>query len=100
VGRGPDRSRRRRTQGRTRQAKRNLRAASLNTSVTVSVGVAAPNSGSAAPEEVVKAADTALYRAKESGRNRVVAYREASALTARRQPPGRTQSRGRNRANP
>ena len=93
VVRGPDRSRRRRKERRSRHAKRSLRAASLNTSVTVSIGVAGSNGGSVAPEEVVKAADTALYRAKESGRNRVVAYRETSALTVSRQ------ARRRNRAN-
>jgi diguanylate cyclase (GGDEF)-like protein len=38
--------------------------------VTVSIG-AAQARGSAVPEEVVKAADRALYRAKEGGRNRV-----------------------------
>jgi diguanylate cyclase (GGDEF)-like protein len=38
--------------------------------VTVSIGVAQAR-GSAAPEQVVKAADRALYRAKEGGRNRL-----------------------------
>ena len=38
--------------------------------VTVSIG-AAQARGSALPEQVVKAADKALYRAKEGGRNRV-----------------------------
>jgi diguanylate cyclase (GGDEF)-like protein len=39
--------------------------------ITISVGVAAfPRSG-ATPQEVLKAADEALYRAKEEGRNRV-----------------------------
>jgi diguanylate cyclase (GGDEF)-like protein len=39
--------------------------------ITISVGVAAfPRSG-ATPQEVLKAADEALYRAKEGGRNRV-----------------------------
>jgi diguanylate cyclase (GGDEF)-like protein len=40
-------------------------------SVTVSVGVAEPNPGAKEVEEVVQAADKALYRAKRAGRNRV-----------------------------
>jgi diguanylate cyclase (GGDEF)-like protein len=38
--------------------------------VTVSIGVAEPGSGCLESEDVVKAADTALYRAKHAGRNR------------------------------
>jgi diguanylate cyclase (GGDEF)-like protein len=40
-------------------------------SVTVSIGVAEPDDLGADPEEVIRAADQALYRAKRTGRNRV-----------------------------
>ena len=40
-------------------------------SVTVSIGVAEPQGQHTAPAEVLRAADQALYRAKEAGRNRV-----------------------------
>jgi diguanylate cyclase (GGDEF)-like protein len=39
--------------------------------VTVSIGVAEPEDLGADPEEVIRAADQALYRAKRAGRNRV-----------------------------
>ncbi|HZY23512.1 MAG TPA: diguanylate cyclase, partial [Beijerinckiaceae bacterium] len=41
--------------------------------VTVSVGVAARQAGDRSAAEMLKRADLALYRAKEQGRNRVVA---------------------------
>ena len=40
-------------------------------SVTVSLGVAGPGKRHGTPAEVIKAADEALYRAKQGGRNRV-----------------------------
>jgi len=40
-------------------------------SVTVSMGVAEPGTRNRQPEQVIQAADQALYRAKENGRNRV-----------------------------
>jgi len=40
-------------------------------SVTVSIGLAASSDKSANPQQVLKAADEALYRAKQGGRNRV-----------------------------
>jgi diguanylate cyclase (GGDEF)-like protein len=39
--------------------------------VTVSIGVAGNDGGAATPEEIVWAADEALYRAKQGGRNQV-----------------------------
>lgn len=39
--------------------------------VTISLGVAERKDGSSTPEEVLKAADEALYRAKDKGRNRL-----------------------------
>ncbi|MCK5878373.1 MAG: GGDEF domain-containing protein [Holophagae bacterium] len=40
-------------------------------SVTVSIGIAETNRRNQSPDEVIKAADKALYRAKRAGRNRV-----------------------------
>jgi GGDEF domain-containing protein len=40
-------------------------------SVTISIGVAERNAAHATPEDVIKAADEALYRAKNKGRNQV-----------------------------
>ena len=40
-------------------------------SITISIGVAERNARHTSPQQVVKAADKALYRAKKAGRNRV-----------------------------
>lgn len=41
------------------------------TTVTISIGVAERNERNSTPQQVVKAADKALYRAKKKGRNRI-----------------------------
>jgi GGDEF domain-containing protein len=53
-------------------------------SVTVSIGVAEASSLSRDVDRVVRAADQALYRAKESGRNRVEAAHPSRARAAQR----------------
>jgi diguanylate cyclase (GGDEF)-like protein len=50
---------------------RHLRTAEKTLSVTVSIGLAEPEHPDTKPAEVIRAADQALYRAKEAGRNRV-----------------------------
>ena len=47
--------------------------------VTISIGVSSYPDDSSDPIELVEMADSALYRAKREGRNRVCAYRELSA---------------------
>lgn len=43
-----------------------------NTKITISIGVATfPKVGSASPQALIKAADTAMYEAKQAGRNQV-----------------------------
>lgn len=62
--RGPDRPRHR------PDAPRSARPVQ-RVSVSVSIGAAAANGGEERPEDVLDAADAALYRAKDGGRNRV-----------------------------
>ena len=50
---------------------RHLRSPDKTLSVTVSIGAAEPDDPRSTPAEVLRAADKALYRAKEAGRNRV-----------------------------
>jgi len=50
---------------------RHLRTPDKTLSVTVSIGAAEPEDQRSTPAEVLRAADKALYRAKEGGRNRV-----------------------------
>jgi diguanylate cyclase (GGDEF)-like protein len=62
--RGPDRPRQR------PDAPRSARPVQ-RVSVSVSIGAAAPNGGDDRAADVLDAADAALYRAKDGGRNRV-----------------------------
>ncbi len=52
--------------------------------ITISIGVAAYGAGS--PDDLVEAADGALYRAKRSGRNAVVVYGQEGAKDSKKQP--------------
>ncbi len=73
VARGPERSTRRRSERRVPGKVIRKRKAPVETSVTVSIGVAAAQPDTHDAHEVIKAADKALYSAKDLGRNRVEA---------------------------
>lgn len=53
-------------------------------SVTISIGVAERSAEQREPEEVIKAADEALYKAKAAGRNCVVSHEQKSGRAASR----------------
>jgi diguanylate cyclase (GGDEF)-like protein len=57
---------------------------SQHVSVAISIGVAERSDEHRDPQEVIKAADQALYKAKEAGRNRVVAYGQKAVPATRR----------------
>jgi diguanylate cyclase (GGDEF)-like protein len=58
--------------------------------VTISIGIAAFPSDSTDPIELVEMADSALYRAKREGRNRVCAYREVDEQELQKPLPPRS----------
>lgn len=62
---------------------------SVETKVTVSFGLAERNEQCKKPEEVMKAADEALYSAKKMGRNRIVVYGESPKTTSKSTRPAR-----------
>jgi PleD family two-component response regulator len=55
----------------------------MDLSVTVSIGVAEPTSRTTEIEDVIHAADKALYRAKQAGRNRVESASSVRTRTPR-----------------
>ena len=57
--------------------------------VTISIGISAFPADSSDPIELVEMADSALYRAKREGRNRVCAYQELSPDDMTRELPSR-----------
>jgi diguanylate cyclase (GGDEF)-like protein len=57
--------------------------------ITMSIGIASFPDDSSDPIELVEMADSALYRAKHEGRNRVAAYRDISAKELERDLPPR-----------
>ncbi len=67
--RGPDR--RRETDGGRPKPRRTVSSEAGQLSVTISIGVAEPNGRYRDVEQVIQAADKALYRAKRGGRNRI-----------------------------
>lgn len=70
VARGPARSQRDRAERRETMTRRK-QPAPVVTRVTVSIGLACPTTSLRTTEEVLLAADKALYQAKHNGRNRV-----------------------------
>jgi diguanylate cyclase (GGDEF)-like protein len=60
--------------------------------ITVSIGVSSFPDDSSDPIELVEMADSALYRAKREGRNRVAAYRDMTSEELNRHLPPRRES--------
>ena len=52
-----------------RRGRRTKDRYTVRVSVTISIGIAEPNDKNRKPDEVLKAADQALYKAKKKGRN-------------------------------
>lgn len=70
-------------------ARRDLPDSQTTHQITISIGIAAYPDDATDPIHLVELADSALYRAKRSGRNRICAYRPSLAITEGSLPPRR-----------
>ena len=59
---------------RTHVESQSITTSVVKLSLTVSLGIATTTGNTLQPEELISAADKALYQAKHAGRNRVVAH--------------------------
>jgi diguanylate cyclase (GGDEF)-like protein len=89
IARGPSRSQRERDDRRV-GPRRKLHDRAIETNVTVSIGIA-EGAARFTPSDVVEAADKALYRAKNNGRNRVERALTAAPKLRRRRAPASEQ---------
>ncbi|MFZ0063545.1 MAG: GGDEF domain-containing protein [Pyrinomonadaceae bacterium] len=71
-------------------ARRDAPAPTGTLRITISIGVASFPDDAKDPIELIELADSALYRAKRGGRNRISAYRHSIAVTEGKLPPRRT----------
>ena len=71
-------------------ARRDATAPAETLRITISIGIASFPDDAKDPIELIELADSALYRAKRSGRNRISAYRHSIAVTEGKLPPRRT----------
>lgn len=71
-------------------SRRDAGGAAKTLRITISIGIAAFPDDAKDPIELIELADSALYRAKRGGRNRISAYRHSLAATEGKLPPRRT----------
>lgn len=71
-------------------ARRDAPAPTGTLRITISIGIASFPDDAKDPIELIELADSALYRAKRGGRNRISAYRHSIAVTEGKLPPRRT----------
>ena len=86
--RGPDRSQRERPERRNHLEPRRVHRETIDTRVTVSIGIADASDGDD-PEDVMLCADRSLYQAKSEGRNKVVRFTGAQPAEKKRRTKAR-----------